>query len=283
MCESWREMFGVKSLRRSVSVFPWPHAARDSQKKTFGAIMATSLQRSHGAPADGTANPVPSRIDRREIHKQTQRVYSYIGARTPTGAIVASESAGRLRCAASRADCGARGCFETERLKRSHGDWFCPSHLVGIETIRKDVLHDGSSRELKARRAEKRFRKRFDEAHDAYLERLERLHPKTPSERRPSSRYSLHNMHGARLCDAVGCRKHARLVERCGGRFCCEHAEMIEGLRKEWATRGDGSEEDIRAMEREMLLRKRFDDALFDALPKVEVLHASCIRTRASK
>jgi hypothetical protein len=45
------------------------------------------------------------------------------------------------------------------------------------------------------------------------------------------SKYELYNKNGARICDAVGCRKHARLVHTRRGWFCPRHAAELEAIR----------------------------------------------------
>ena len=43
--------------------------------------------------------------------------------------------------------------------------------------------------------------------------------------------YDRYNIHGAILCNAVGCRKHKRLSNKFGGKFCQEHINELYGIR----------------------------------------------------
>ena len=44
--------------------------------------------------------------------------------------------------------------------------------------------------------------------------------------------YDKYNIHGARLCECVGCRKHKRLQYIHGGFFCAKHAAELEDIRR---------------------------------------------------
>jgi hypothetical protein len=66
------------------------------------------------------------------------------------------------------------------------------------------------------------------------------------------------NTNGARMCDAFGCRRHARLVAIHQGLFCTSHAETLKEMRRDIvAHRGDARE--ARARLREIALRKNVD------------------------
>lgn len=43
--------------------------------------------------------------------------------------------------------------------------------------------------------------------------------------------YDIVNRRGARLCDAIGCRKHNRIIAAHGGFFCHKHVEELEVIR----------------------------------------------------
>lgn len=45
------------------------------------------------------------------------------------------------------------------------------------------------------------------------------------------SKLDLVNKHGARLCDAFGCRKHKRLTVCYGGYFCKGHRQELDNIR----------------------------------------------------
>ncbi len=72
--------------------------------------------------------------------------------------------------------------------------------------------------------------------------------------------FDLYNKNGDRICDAVGCRKHVRLVRVHRGVFCARHAQEIAHIRSDIAPhRGDATEAAARL--REIRLRKRADEA----------------------
>lgn len=73
-----------------------------------------------------------------------------------------------------------------------------------------------------------------------------------------SSQYDLYNKHGAKLCDAVGCRKHKNLKSAFRGHFCKKHLNIISAIRFNKGLMHDNNGE-LTWRREEMLLRKRFD------------------------
>ncbi|QBZ81206.1 hypothetical protein pclt_cds_613 [Pandoravirus celtis] len=68
----------------------------------------------------------------------------------------------------------------------------------------------------------------------------------------------LFNRNGARMCDALGCRRHARLVQVHRGLFCQRHAAVASRIRARIAPhRGDADEAEARVAE--IVFRKRLD------------------------
>lgn len=92
---------------------------------------------------------------------------------------------------------------------------------------------------------------------------FERARPLDPSRRvavGPTTRPpdQLLNSNGARMCDALGCRRHVRLVEVHRGVFCRRHAAVAANLRARIAPhRGDAVEAEARVAE--IVFRKRPD------------------------
>ena len=96
-----------------------------------------------------------------------------------------------------------------------------------------------------------------------------------------TSQYDLINIHGARLCDYVKCRKHTNLIEKFQGIFCEHHAKEIERIRENIFTLKHA--DDRRTLEvvrreiewrtEEMLARKRFCAAHVRRVRILENLH----------
>ncbi|AGO81995.1 hypothetical protein pdul_cds_94 [Pandoravirus dulcis] len=92
---------------------------------------------------------------------------------------------------------------------------------------------------------------------------FERARPLDPSQSvavGPTTRPpdQLLNSNGARMCDALGCRRHVRLVEVHRGVFCRRHAAVAADLRARIAPhRGDAVEAEARVAE--IVFRKRPD------------------------
>nr|UMO79138.1 hypothetical protein [Pandoravirus belohorizontensis] len=92
---------------------------------------------------------------------------------------------------------------------------------------------------------------------------FERARPLDPSQSvavGPTTRPpdQLLNSNGARMCDALGCRRHVRLVQVHRGMFCRRHAAVAADLRARIAPhRGDAVEAEARVAE--IVFRKRPD------------------------
>lgn len=93
-----------------------------------------------------------------------------------------------------------------------------------------------------------------------WFDRARPLDPSRPVAVGPTTRPpdQLLNSNGARMCDALGCRRHVRLVEAHRGVFCRRHAAVAADLRTRIAPhRGDAIEAEARVAE--IVFRKRPD------------------------
>ncbi|WBR14204.1 hypothetical protein pkur_cds_29 [Pandoravirus kuranda] len=93
-----------------------------------------------------------------------------------------------------------------------------------------------------------------------WSERARPLDPSRPVAAGPTTRPpdQLLNRNGARMCDALGCRRHVRLIEVHRGVFCRRHAAVAADLRARIAPhRGDAVEAEARVAE--IVFRKRPD------------------------
>jgi len=68
----------------------------------------------------------------------------------------------------------------------------------------------------------------------------------------------LHNKNGAKLCDAVGCRKHKKLISMYKGLFCAEHIDELIIIRNNIKNTYNTNVE-LKYREEELLFRKVVD------------------------
>jgi hypothetical protein len=86
---------------------------------------------------------------------------------------------------------------------------------------------------------------------------------------RSISKYDLVNMHGAELCHAYGCRKHVRLVDYAGGKWCRKHLPRIMELRQIIQPHNNTPIE-LEARLEELILRKNADERHYYYARRVE-------------
>jgi hypothetical protein len=81
------------------------------------------------------------------------------------------------------------------------------------------------------------------------------------------------NRNGAKLCDAFGCRKHARLRACYRGVFCAKHMTALASIR---AMKGRTltADDEIEWRTREVLLRKTMDAGHIHYINKLGLLTA---------
>ena len=93
-----------------------------------------------------------------------------------------------------------------------------------------------------------------------------------------TNQYDLFNMHGARLCGAVGCRKHKRLYWIGREYFCQQHADQMICIRTMITNIKQRNDRDalnnihseITLRQSELALRKRSDAAHYHFLFMLE-------------
>lgn len=73
---------------------------------------------------------------------------------------------------------------------------------------------------------------------------------------RAPSAFDRVNRHGARLCDAVGCRRHKRLYSCFRGCFCKRHAEQLAQIREELVQQKGHGATEVAMRQMEVLYRK---------------------------
>lgn len=73
-------------------------------------------------------------------------------------------------------------------------------------------------------------------------------------------KFDTSNIHGARLCAAVGCRKHKRLKYVYGDFFCNKHYLIIANIRERIIHITPPTEDEIKARVEEQCIRKNRDE-----------------------
>jgi hypothetical protein len=86
---------------------------------------------------------------------------------------------------------------------------------------------------------------------------------------RAMKKYDVYNKNGARLCNAYGCRKHARLTQFGGAMWCRKHLPQIQQLRQVIQPH-DGTKEEFDARLEELRLRKTMDYGHWHYASKLE-------------
>ena len=61
-----------------------------------------------------------------------------------------------------------------------------------------------------------------------------------------------YNIHGEELCHAINCRKHKRLHEGHGGKFCSKHLKELDDIREQITHQNNANEIPARSYELKM-------------------------------